>query len=204
MGAFEQALGLKKQGATDQQITQNLNQEGIPPKEILEAINKLNLKNSITEIPQQMEEQYPPQGYESVYQQSGGYNQQYPNQNYSQGYGAPEENQQEVYPQEGYDPGAVGDSNLIIELAEQVFSEKMQKVQKQMDELNEMKSIMQVKLDSVSKSVERIENIINSLQTAVLEKVGSYGQNLNSIKKEMEMMQETFSKTMPELVKKKK
>ena len=48
--------------------------------------------------------------------------------NYSQGYGAPEENQQEVYPQEGYDPGAVGDSNLIIELAEQVFSEKMQKL----------------------------------------------------------------------------
>ena len=204
MDSFEQALELKKQGATDQQITQNLNQQGIPPKEILEAINKLNLKNSITEIPQQMEEQYPPQGYESVYQQSGAYNQQYPNQNYSQGYNAPEETQQEVYPQEGYDPGSVGDSNLIIELAEQVFSEKMQKVQKQMDELNEMKSIMQVKLDSVSKSVERIENIINSLQTAVLEKVGSYGQNLNSIKKEMEMMQETFSKTMPELVKKKK
>jgi hypothetical protein len=156
-----------------------------------------------------MEEQYPPEGYGN-YQQSGAYDQQYQDPGYQQGYAAapvevpPEAYPQEMYPQEAYyPPEQMGDSNLIIELAEQVFSEKMQKIQKQMDELTEIKSLMQVKLDSVSKSVEKIENIINSLQTAVLEKVGSYGQSLNSIKKEMEMMQETFSRTMPELVKKK-
>ena len=32
------------------------------------------------------------------------------------------------------------------------------------------------------------------MQIAILEKVGSYGQNLDSIKKEMSMMQDSFTK----------
>lgn len=202
MDSLNQAVELKRRGATDQEISQTLSEQGISPKEILETINKLNIKDTIREI-NTMEEQYPPEGYNAGYQQNTGYDQQYSNPGYQGGY-TQEQNQQEVYPQEGYDPASAGDSNLIIELAEQVFSEKMQKIQKQMDELNEIKAVMQVKIDSVSKSVERIENIINSLQTAVLEKVGSYGQNLSSIKKEMEMMQDTFSKTLPEIVHKKR
>ena len=201
MDSLNQAIELKRQGATDQEISQVLSQQGTSPKEILETIDKLNARNTIREI-DTMQEQYPPEGYDSVYQQNPGYDQQYYDQGYQGGY-APEQ-AQEFYPQEGYDLAGAGDSNLIIELAEQVFSEKIQKIQKQMDELSEIKAVMQVKIDSISKSVERIENIINSLQTAVLEKVGSYGQNLNSIKKEMEMMQDTFSKTLPELVKNKK
>lgn len=155
---------------------------------------------------------------------------QYPPEGYNPGYGAPAE-QSQFYPSQGYeqpypDPGGVGgystdmsfgggysesfdssgtgDSALMIELAEQVFAERMRKVQKQMDELNELKTLMQVRLDSVASSVERIERIINSLQTSVLDKVGSYGSSLDSIKREMNMMQEGFSKTLPELVRRKK
>ena len=39
------------------------------------------------------------------------------------------------------------------------------------------------------------------MQIKILEKVGSYGGGLESIKKEMEMMQDSFSKTLPMLAK---
>ena len=43
---------------------------------------------------------------------------------------------------------------------------------------------------------KRIENIIDKLQISILEKVGSYGKNLENTKKEMSMMQDSFRKVM--------
>jgi hypothetical protein len=37
------------------------------------------------------------------------------------------------------------------------------------------------------------------LQIAILERIGSYGKNLESIKSEMEMMQNSFEKIVPKL-----
>ena len=42
--------------------------------------------------------------------------------------------------------------------------------------------------------MKRIESIIDKLQSSILEKVGSYGSNLDSIKKEMSMMQDSFGR----------
>jgi hypothetical protein len=45
-----------------------------------------------------------------------------------------------------------------------------------------------------------MENVFDKLQITILEKIGSYGQNLENIKKEMEMMQNSFSKIVEPLV----
>jgi len=42
--------------------------------------------------------------------------------------------------------------------------------------------------------LKRIETSIDRLQSAILEKVGSYGRGLDSVKKEMGMMQDSFGK----------
>jgi len=42
--------------------------------------------------------------------------------------------------------------------------------------------------------LKRMEKTIDKLQMAILEKVGSYGRGLESIKKEMIMMQDSFGK----------
>ncbi len=204
MGILDQVIQMKTQGMSEEQIASSLVSQGISPRQVIDAINQSKIKNAVNKemeegmqpsivnqgenVPiQQLEQNYSQQNYSDPYAQ-GGYN--YPPQG------------QEIYPQGGYDPNSGGDSNLMIELAEQVFSEKAKGIQKQLDELNELKTLMQVKLDSLESSVKRIESIIDKLQMSVLDKVGSYGQNLESIKKEMNMMQETFAKTLPSLAKK--
>ena len=90
----------------------------------------------------------------------------------------------------------------MIEIAEQVFAEKMRKMQKQLEDLNEFKTLAETKLTNTTNRLKRIESTIDKLQIAILEKVGSYGRGLDSIKKEMSMMQDSFSKTLPALVSK--
>ena len=112
---------------------------------------------------------------------------------------------EEYYPQEGYDQDyySEGDeTDTIIEISEQVFSEKIRKIQKQMGELNEFKTLAETKLNNATTRLKRIENSIDKLQIAILEKIGSYGTGLDSIKKEMSMMQDSFSKTLPILASK--
>lgn len=114
------------------------------------------------------------------------YEAQYPPQEYSENY-AP---QQQDY--ESYAPSY--DSDIMIEIAEQVFAEKIKKIQKHVDESEEFKTLTRIKIDDIAERLKRIETTIDKLQITILEKVGSYGKNLESTKKEMEMMQDSFRK----------
>jgi len=93
----------------------------------------------------------------------------------------------------------ISDTDTMIEIAEQVFSEKVKQIQKKIDELNEFKTISQIKLDNASEKLKRIEAIIDDLQTSILEKVGSYGEGLESVKREMNMIEDSFSKVVGKL-----
>jgi len=108
--------------------------------------------------------------------------------------------QQEYTPQEAYEyqpsPQTASnlDSDTMIEIAEQVFSEKTKPLQKSIEDLTEISTLTQTKIENFSDRLKRLENTIDHLQSAILDKVGSYGSNLESIKKEMSMMQDSFSK----------
>ena len=111
---------------------------------------------------------------------------------------------QEYYPQYGYDqgeyqPSSGTDTDMMIEIAEQVFAEKTKKMQKQLDMLSEFASLAESKIESNNDRIKRIEKIMDNLQIKILEKVSSYGDNLEGVKKEMSMMQDSFSKVLPRL-----
>jgi hypothetical protein len=114
-------------------------------------------------------------------------------------------NQEEYVPQEGYaDNSAMGgggayDTDMIIEVAEQVFSEKIKKEQKQIESLNEFATLVEARITNDHERIKRVEEIIDKLQISILDKIGSYGKNLESIKNEMGMMQESFEKMVPVL-----
>ena len=201
----------------DQEIVGTLQQQGVSPGEISTALNQAQVKNAVAGDPAQapQTQQAPPQGGADQMQASVMDSQQAPPQ------GAPAQNmqaqytpqtqemqppqqlgaQQEYYPQqEGFEDSGGGessygaDSNTIIELAQQVFEDKIKKFQKKQDELNEIKTINQVKLDHIETRLKQIENIIDKLQLSVLDKVGSYGKDLNSIKKEMNLIENSVRK----------
>ena len=280
MGALDQVTQMKNQGVPENEIINKLQEQGVSPKAINDAMDQSKIKDAVSKpvpgegmepsivegrtqpignsartqearesvpndefyIPQtkpnyprnqpptqeyqEPANQSPPQTHNQEpatqeYQEPATQEYQEPanqnyegqegyNQNYQEGYsdanyGGQTGYSEEYYPQESYeqDYGSYGGgTDTMIEIAEQVFAEKMRKIQKQLEDLNEFKTLAETKLDNATSRLKRIENTIDKLQIAILEKVGSYGRGLDSIKKEMSMMQDSFSKTLPALVSK--
>jgi hypothetical protein len=108
--------------------------------------------------------------------------------------------QQEGYEYAQYQPSvSSGDTDTIIEVAEQVFFEKNKPLQKKLDDMSEFKTLVQTKVDNISDRLRRMESIIDKLQASILEKIGSYGSGLETVRKEMGMMQESFGKVVGKL-----
>ena len=211
MTILSQINEMKKNGASEQEIISNLQSQGIAPASITKALEQSNIKtavegeNNLTGFEQTPPEQY---GNYAPQTQDMSYNQQPMNppaqEYYSQNQGYSDQNYGDQQ-QENYDNQETGlmDTGTIIEVAEQVFEEKTKKITKQLDEFKEFSTLTGAKIINFEKRIEALEKIINNLQIKILEKVGSYGEGINSIKKEMNMMQDTFSKTLPEILKKK-
>jgi len=213
MGVLEQVMQMRNQGIPDQDIVSQLQEQGMNPRTINDALNQANIKSAVggmEDIGAQMEysEGVPiPQNQEGQgYQQSSQeYNDDFytPQEGYSQAQaqqyspGAPSSGYQEFYPQEQGNYGASGtDADTMVEIAQQVFSEKIKKIAQQLEDLNEFKTLYQTKTDSIYERLKRIESIMDRLQSAILEKVGSYGEGIETVKKELSMMQDSYGKIM--------
>jgi hypothetical protein len=213
MGVLEQVIKMKNQGRTEREIINELSQNRVSPKEINDALRQAQIKNAVSnpmeeneelkpsimpeeEIPSPIpasQETYKPRAQRTYEPQEFTQQEQYTPQEYpSQAVYQPQE---QYYPPEsyGYSPAGI-DSDTVMEIADQVFSDKIKKFQKQLDTTSETAALLQTKTENVSERLKKIETTIDKLQIAILEKVGSYGQNLESIRKEMSMMQDSFSK----------
>jgi DNA-binding transcriptional MerR regulator len=218
MTALEKVMQLKKEGVNNQEIISRLRNQGISPMEINDALNQSKIKEAIGSsqhnqdmVPSMMEspEIYVPEPQEDVYspQTQSEYSAS-PQLQYQPSYGAqesgyvPQIEPEQQYYEEGYDPnqqgGYASSSDTIIEIAEQVFSEKIKKIEKQIREFSEFKTIYGTRIDDVNERLKRMEKYFDKMQISILEKVGEYGKGLDSIKKEMHMIEDSFSKVMKE------
>lgn len=215
---------LKKQGVSPKEINEALNHAQI--KNAVSDIRGENapsppLQENIPPLPQENQDAQKGDTQENYnqdnYQQNQGYNQQenynpqesYNQSNQEQVYNPPPQNNQEFYPQQdGYQdysnsgqyPQQNTNADTIVEISEQVFDEKINKITKKIDSIEEFKTLTQTKLDHLTDKVKRIESVMDKLQIAILEKIGSYGKNLETIKKEMSMVEDSFAKTLNPLL----
>ncbi|MBT96631.1 hypothetical protein CMI49_00840 [Candidatus Pacearchaeota archaeon] len=198
MGILDQVTQMRNQGKPDEEIVNNLQQQGISPREINDALSQAEIKNAVSGTenanmqPSIMEKSSSPQAPYAPQTQEVGNQEIYtpqPQQEYVQQDGA---YQPDTYGE--YSPQGIDNTDNIIEIAEQVYSEKIQKIQKQVENMNEFKTLTQTKIENITDRLKKIETTIDKLQIAILEKVGSYGEDLGSIKKEMGMMQDSFGK----------
>ncbi len=192
MGIIEDIGQMRNQGMADQDIMNTLQDQGISPQEISNAINQAQIKQAVVNPGE-----YPPQDQGYAPQPGGMGAQEFGGDMYmpqDQGY----------YPQDqGYEGGGSSTSTMV-EIAEQVFTEKIQKIQKEVRELSEFKTLMESKIEHLTDRIKRVENITDKTQMAILEKVGSYGKGLDNVKKEVGMMQDSFTKMIPSLAEKAK
>lgn len=226
---LERIKEMRQQGHEDPNIITTLQQEGISPRNINDALAQSKIKAAISDPPPQgnnmeniqgmqpsimqsnpaqqpsmnplpqegpyaQEIQVPqPQAYQPQ-QEQGYYSEAYP-----ESYGPPEYTEEgygEGFGQEQYPQQPSSSSETITEIASQIISEKMKKANRSINELIEIKSLLTNKVEKIDSRLERIENIIDKLQTALLRKASEQEQNISDIKNEMGEMQVGFSKIL--------
>jgi len=229
MGVLDQITDMKNKGFSEKQILNKLQeQEGLSPKEITDAMNRSNIKSAISDSTQEAQttEGMQPSIMAPKEEELGG-SENYglappkPSPNYQKNSPQIQEMpQEEIYssapqyadagqqymPQEEYGESYAGyatDTDTMIEISEQVFAEKMKSIIKKIEETLEFKTLAESKLTNMEGRLKRIESQIDNLQSAILEKVGSYGRGLEGVRKEMSMMQDSFGKVVGTLADKK-
>jgi hypothetical protein len=221
MGILDEMNNMKSQGMDEREIVERLQEKGVTPKAIEDAFNQMRIKKAVSAESTRDDEMAPsimtndqknemaqntslyiPKTQEINKNSEELYSPNPPkfNENLETSkYG--EYNQEEYVPQEGYEQQESGSYNTdtIIEIAEQIFAEKIKTEQKQIASLNEFATLAETRLGNDHDRIKKMEDIIDHLQAAILEKVSSYGRNLDLIKNGMGMMQESFAKMIPEL-----
>lgn len=104
-------------------------------------------------------------------------------------------------PANAYSPSAnySMSSDTMIEIAEQVFSEKMKKIEETIKELKEFKTIFTSKVEDIDSRLKRMEKYFDSMQVSIINKVGDFGKNINTLQKEVAMIEESFSKMVNDI-----
>jgi hypothetical protein len=206
MGVLEQVIQMKKQGSSDEEIIGDLTRQKVSPREINDALKQAQIKNAVSDLddadmqpsllpdapaPQEdyspQTEEYVPNSQKEYVPQTVGYSSQ--GEDY-----APEAQEGEGYVD--YQQGGGIDTDTVMEIAGQIFSERIKKIQTVVEDTSDNNALLQSKIENLSERLKKIETTMDKLQIAILERVGSYGQNLDGIRKEMSMMQDSFSKML--------
>lgn len=218
MAALEQVMQLKEQGYSEQDIVQYLKDQGVSPKEIYDALGQSTIKSELNRESAYNQGTFPASANQQI--GNGDYNtssqpipmdysmqpsmmnpkeqqmpeasqEQYPGYQYQQ----PQQGYQDYYPE--YQSS---DVETITEIAEQLFEEKNEKLQKQISSLTAFKEETLAEIERINQRLEKIENNFNNLQASIIKRIGEYGEDIKSIAKEMHANQESFSKMLNPII----
>ncbi len=155
---------------------------------------------------QQMPTQAPASAYVPPQNETEGYTQQYPQEPIQQESNQGQYNQQEynqaVYDQENqsYAPAQetyyqqAMDIETVREISRQVVEAELSKTKIEVAEIIKMKTELNFQVQSMDNRLTKIENTMQELQTAILKKIGSYGEAITNISKDLRETQDSFSK----------
>jgi len=224
MSMLEKVTQLKKEGMSEKEIISILQEEGKSPKEIMDALNQSQIKKAISAeeepstdgmMPSMMQEEADlapvpegegPQGQEELYSPQAANSQ---SQNYYTPRGredeffSGEEYQEEMPSEQTYTGEYSYNQDATIEIAEQVVTEKMKRFQFQLREAMEFRTLFESKLEDLNDRLARMEKMFDKMQLTVIDKVSSYGEHLDLMKKEMNMLEDSFAKVINPVLDKK-
>lgn len=226
MALLERISSMKQQGITDSQIQNTLTNEGVSPREIVEAISQYKIKNAVASegglqpsiMPESNQQQYMSvpessapsptmQQYSQQPQAQPVYQQQYeqaPQQAYDQ---------QQYAPQQGYDPQAyaqqaympqVLDIETVRDISKQQVEESLKRLKEEISSLSKLKSEIKFEIQDIENRLKKVEDVMHEIQSAVIRKMGEYGESIQGISKEIRATQESFAKVINPLVDKKR
>ncbi len=184
MGLIEEVQDLKSSGVSEDKIAAILQERGYTNRDILDAISHNQIRDAVSsdnESQYSQQDMHPSLTNEKVPQTPE------PQQNY-QSY--PQEQQYAQYDQGSY--ATPTSSDTISEISEQIVSEKLSPIRDQLEKIIDMRNNFETRISHLDERLRRIESILDKLQMAILERVGDYASNLQSIKDEMIETQKSF------------
>jgi hypothetical protein len=225
MALVEQVNQMRQQGMSEDQITKTLLEQKFSAVQIQEALSQANIKQEVTGQPNQAQQAQVPvpgqemqqgmqpsvsQGYvqpsaienqaqnqqmQQAYPQNQQMQQQYADQ-YAQ------QDQQAYYPQDqrGYYQQQVLDAETVREMSKQIIEESLDKTKKEIQELTKLKTDLKFEIQNIDNRLKKIESTIEQLQSAILQKVGNYGEAISDISQELKATQDSFAKLVNPLV----
>lgn len=226
MDILNKVMEMQSQGMSEGQISKQLQSQGVNPKDISDALNQAKVKNAVSSnqeqgqmqdtnmqqsIMQKSEDSSEYSNYSPEYQQMQDTNMQ---QNQQMQSPQPQQEQEyqeyypqanQAYPQQDYynqysQQDSYMDVDTITEIAEQVVAEKFSDFEKKTGDLVGFKNQVLDDINNLSERLRRIENSIDKLQQAVIQKIGDFGQSTEIIKKDLSALHDTTSKLMNPLI----
>jgi hypothetical protein len=201
MGVLEKVMKMQKKGVSDSEIIKKLREQGVSPQEITDALGQSKVKNAVSEEAHQAYENQATENMQQSIMQPQDLEQAPPQHEQ-----APQQEQyyaetpqaytgEEYYPQQ-----SALDTETITEIAEQIVSEKFSEFNKKTGDLSSFKENTLEKLKDLDERLKRIEDSINRLQQAVIGKIGEFGENTETIHKDLDNLHSTVSKLMNPLI----
>jgi len=185
---LNRVMEMQQQGYPDDQISTILSEEGISPKEIADALNKSQIKAAV------YQPEYPAEYPEAQFAQQAA-----PGGGEAAG-GMPSGPSQSKYPE--YVQGM--SSETVSEITEQIVTEKLNNVLKPIADISAFKESSLKKVSMIDDRLKKVESLIEELRSAITRRIGDFGQNVEEIKNEMSMMQDTFSKALKPIIERKR
>ena len=119
-------------------------------------------------------------------------------QDYAQAYQQPAayQDQTQAYQQQGYEGYYQQSMDLetIRDLSSQIIEEQMEALKAKINELTKLKTELNFQIQNIDNRLTKLEDNIDAIQHAILKKVGTYGQAIEDLNKNLESTQESFSK----------
>jgi len=216
MDVLNKVMEMQSKGMPDSEIAKTLRNNGVSSKEINDALNNAKIKSAVSqEYPysQQEMQNMPQQDMQQSIMQSSDYSQYPQNQEQYAQYSQNPQNQEQYaqYPQqeayaaqypetysESYSPQL--NTDTIYEISEQVALEKIDEFRKKIGDVSQFRNTASEKLKELDERLKKIEDAIEQLQTAVIGKIGEFGETSAYIKKDLNSIHETMSKLMNPLI----
>lgn len=202
MGLLEEVQRMRSTGMQDDQIVLKLQEQGNPYRAISEAMSQSKIKQAIEEpelpLPPMPSDMQPQQEYQSenMQEMQPSIQTQQPEQQQEYFSGYSPESQVQNFQQQNYEYSQGLSSDTIMEISEQIVSEKLSDVRKKLEKMSNFKTELETKTEAIEDRLKRIEKIIDTLQASVLRKVGDYVTNVEDIKTELIETQKTFAKVL--------
>lgn len=171
---IDTVIELQKQGLNNNQIVQALQKDGLTSAQIFEAMNLADQKTY-----SQTQSQAPP-----------------PVQGNPMGLN-PQSMVSSAPPPIHHAQPSQSDDEQIEQLIEAVIDEKWQKIESKIMAVADWKNDAQDQMKKLEQQITDLKNDYDSLQKAIVGKVGEYDKNILNVGSQLEAMETAFSKILP-------